>query len=303
MSNDLFQVNTEYQSHIENYGWLALSRNGVMSGSQGEGFRMEAFRLWLELPDGVDLQVMCRAHVQTLGWLDPVYNGGVCGTEGMGLALQAIQIQLSGADVANYDIWYQIHVKNKGWMNWMCNGELAGTVGLDLQSEAIRVMVFKKGVNLKTDDVIGFVEYVAPPAKDPEYNTEMASPHFSKNEISCDCTPWKENFGWCDGYPEQEYMNQNLPYMLDVLEKVRNYFNLPVIITSFIRCEVCNSHWGGVPDSYHKTWQAVDIVVPGIHPYEVAQVAHDLTGCGARWYSIDYFTHLEFPGCGVVQQQ
>lgn len=303
MSNKLFDINTIYAGHSQDTGWGPEVRNGVDAGTTGQNKRLEAITIKLEVPEGVDLHVMCRAHVRNKGWLDPVYDGEICGTVGEGLALQAIQLQLSGADADKYEIWIQTHVQNKGWMNWMSGGELSGTVGLDLQAEAIRVMVFAKGVSLKVDGVVGFVEYVAPPAKDPVIDTDMVSPHFSKKEISCDCTDWKYGFNYCDGYPEQGLMAENMPYLLNVLEAIRNYFGTDVIITSMIRCQDCNDHWGGIPGSYHTTWQAVDVVVPGHSAYEVAVVANDLTGCGARYYEIDGFTHLEPAGCGVYCQQ
>ncbi|AFA49815.1 D-Ala-D-Ala carboxypeptidase family metallohydrolase [Acetobacterium woodii] len=303
MSNKLFDVNTIYAPHVQNDGWGPEVRNGVDAGTTGQNKRLEAFTCKLELPEGVDLHVMCRAHVKNKGWLDPVYDGEICGTVGEGLSLQAIQLQLSGADSDKYEIWIQVHVQNRGWMNWMSGGELAGTVGFDLQAEAIRIMVFAKGVSLKTDGVVGFVEYVAPPAADPVVNKNMAGKYFSWKELSCDCPPWKYGFGWCDGYPEQDLKNQNAPYLIDILDKVREYFGSQVIVTSMIRCQDCNDHWGGIPGSYHTTWQAVDIVVPGHSAYEVAVVANNLTGCGARYYEIDQFTHLEPPGCGVYCQQ
>lgn len=303
MSSNLFDINTLYAPHIQDAGWGPEVRNGVDAGTTGQNKRLEAFTCKLEVPDGIDLHVMCRAHVAKKGWLNPVYDGEICGTVGEGLALQAVQLQLSGADADKYDIWIQVHVQNKGWMNWMSGGELAGTVGFDLQAEAIRIMVFKKGVSLKTDGVLGFVEYVAPPEKDPVVNSDMVSEHFSKQEISCDCAPWKNGFGWCDGYPEQGLMAQNLPWLIGVLEAVRNHFNTAVIITSMIRCGDCNDYWGGVPGSYHTEWQAVDIVVPGHSAYEVAVAANNLTGCGARYYRASGFTHLEPPGCGVCCQE
>ena len=303
MSNNLFDVNTVYAGHVQDFGWEPEVRNGIDCGTTGQNKRLEAFTCKLELPDGIDLHLMCRAHVQNLGWMDPVYDGEICGTVGQGLALEAIQLQLSGADADKYEVWNQVHVQNKGWMNWMKGGELSGTVGFALQAEAIRVMVFAKGVSLKTDGVEGFVQYVVPPAQDPVVNTEMASEHFSKKETSCDCTDWKEGFGWCDGYPEQALMAQHLPWLLGVLEAVRNYFGTAVIITSMIRCQKCNDYWGGVPGSYHTEWQAVDIVVPGHSPYDVAVVANNLTGCGARYYRSSGFTHLEPAGCGVYCQE
>lgn len=306
MSNQLFDVNTVYAAQVQNDGWKPEVRNGVDAGTTGQNKRLEAFTVKLELPEGVDLHVMCRAHVQNKGWLEPVYDGEVCGTVGEGLALQAIQLQLSGADADKYEIWSQTHVQNKGWMNWMFGGELSGTVGFDLQAEAIRILVFAKGVSLKTDGVEGFVQYVAPPAVPVEAvqsNPDQASPHFTWSELSCDCTPWKYGFGWCDGYPEQDLKNENASYLLGILEAIRDYFGTAVIVTSMIRCGDCNDHWGGIPGSYHTTWQAVDVVVPGHSAYEVAVVANDLTGCGSRYYEIDGFTHLEPAGCGVYCQQ
>ena len=301
--NDLFIVSTEYKTHVQNKGWLEPVKNGVVSGTTGESLQMEAFTCNLILPEGLDLNVMCRAHVAQRGWLDPVYNGGVCGTVGQGLALQAVQLELTGRDAVNFDIWVQLHVSGKGWMNWMRGGELCGTVGLDLRAEAIKIIVFDRRISLKTDGVEGFVEYVAPPAVVPTPQNLMFSEHFSRSEIGCDCLPEKYNFGWCDGYPYPEQMARNLKNLLNVLEAIRNYFGTPVIITSLIRCEQANDYWGGIPGSYHTTYQAADIVVPGHSPYEVACVANELTGCGARYYRDDGFTHIEPAGCGVYCQQ
>jgi len=304
MSNQLFDINTIYCGHVQDVGWEPEVRNGMNAGTTGQNKRLEAFKLKLEVPDGKEVKVMKRAHVQDLGWLDPVYgDDDVCGTVGLGKELQAIQLQLYGKDADQYEIWFQLHVQNKGWMNWMSGGELAGTVGLALQAEAIRVMVFAKGISLKTDGVAGFVEYVAPPAKDPIVNPDMAGKYFSWAELACDCIKPEYGFGWCDGYPEQDLKNQNAPYLIDILDRLREYLGAMIIVTSMIRCQDCNDYWGGIPGSYHTTWQAVDIVVPGFSPYEVAVAANELTGCGARYYRASGFTHLEPPGCGVYCQE
>ena len=304
MSNQLFDINTIYSGHVQDIGWGPEVRNGVGAGTTGQNKRLEAFKLKLEVPDGLEVKVMKRAHVQDFGWLDPVYgDDDICGTVGLGKELQAIQLQLYGKDADQYEIWFQLHVQNKGWMNWMSGGELAGTVGLALQAEDIRIMVFKKGVSLKTDGVVGFVEYVAPPAKDPVVDANMAGKYFSWAELACDCVKPEYGFGWCDGYPEQDLKNQNAPYLIDILDRLREYLGAMIIVTSMIRCGDCNDHWGGIPGSYHTTWQAIDIVVPGFSPYEVAAAANELTGCGARYYRASGFTHLEPPGCGVYCQE
>ena len=295
-------INTVYNVHQQNIGTTEPERNGMTAGVQGQSLRIEGIRVNLEVPDGYDINVMARGHVQNMGWLDPVYNGQLCGTEGLGLRLEAIQLELSGKDAVKFDIWQQVHVENIGWMNWMRGGELSGSEGYSYRIEGLRVLVLEEGISLKVDGVEGFVKY-EPPKPQPAQPSNMVSEHFSKTEIACDCIPEKEWFGWCDGYPDTETMNQNLPYLLNILEAIRNYFNVPVIITSLIRCPSCNDYWGGIPGSYHTSWQAVDVVVPGFSAYEVAVAAHNLTGCGARYYVSSGFTHLEPPGCGIYKQE
>jgi len=46
--------------------------------------------------------------------------------------------------------------------------------------------------------------------------------------------------------------------------------NVPVTVTSGCRCEAHNKDVGGVPGSKHVLGEAVDIVVSGLHPEEVA---------------------------------
>jgi len=57
--------------------------------------------------------------------------------------------------------------------------------------------------------------------------------------------------------------------LLDILTKIRTYFNAPVSITSGCRCESHNRAIGGSPTSQHKLGKAADIVVRGINPSEV----------------------------------
>ena len=299
-SND---INTVYMVHQQNVGNLPSERNGMACGFIGKSLRLEGFRLTLEVPEGYDIHVMARAHVQDKGWLDPVYDGDLCGTEGKGLRLEAIQLQLSGKDAENLDIWQQVHVENIGWMNWMRGGELSGSEGFGLRIESIKVIVLEKSKSLKADNCVGFVKYVPPEPTTSWQPANMVSEHFSLLETACDCIPEKEGFGFCDGFPEKELMEQNRAYLIYVLEALRNYFQTPVIITSMIRCPQCNEYWGGIPGSYHTTWQAVDIVVPGHDSEEVATTAYNLTGCGARFYVSKGFTHIEPPGCGIYKQE
>lgn len=57
--------------------------------------------------------------------------------------------------------------------------------------------------------------------------------------------------------------------LLAVLEKLRNHFEQPIMITSGARCYSHNVRVGGEQNSKHLYGQAADIVVKGVSPKEV----------------------------------
>lgn len=64
--------------------------------------------------------------------------------------------------------------------------------------------------------------------------------------------------------------------LVEVLEKIRNNFNAPVIINSGYRTPSWNSKVGGAPNSYHCKGMAADIVVKGHSSREVAKYADSI---------------------------
>lgn len=110
---------------------------------------------------------------------------------------------------------------------------------------------------------------------------EMASAHFEMAEYRCDCA------GLCDGWPAR--MN---PVLLDRIEALREYYELPVVITSGVRCEDRNTEVGGVAWSFHKRGAAADLYSPGVPVGTLAALAKD---CGLNilpYYSSGY-VHVE----------
>ena len=64
--------------------------------------------------------------------------------------------------------------------------------------------------------------------------------------------------------------------LLDVLEKIRNHFDAPVIINSGYRTPSWNSKVNGASNSYHCKGMAADIVVKGHSSKEVAKYADSI---------------------------
>lgn len=105
------------------------------------------------------------------------------------------------------------------------------------------------------------------------------SANFSRSEFRCKCL-------LCD-------FDTVDAQLLEVLESVRQFYGLPVIITSGCRCPAHNAAVGGSANSQHLLGRAADIVVKGMSPDGVAnyleQTYPGRLGIG-RYNS---FTHLD----------
>lgn len=95
------------------------------------------------------------------------------------------------------------------------------------------------------------------------FDSDGSTPHFARNEFACDC-----GGATCDGFPAEMCLE-----LLLKLEALRNALNVPVIITSGLRCPERNAAVGGVPQSQHLFGQAADLYAPGIAITTVAAIA------------------------------
>ncbi|WP_373483658.1 D-alanyl-D-alanine carboxypeptidase family protein [Acetobacterium sp.] len=137
-------VGCSYRTHVQNVGWQSFVSNGVISGTEGQGLRLEGIEVKLDNVSG-DVGVEYTTHVENIGWQNYVKNGAMSGTSGQSLRLEAIKIRLIGADAENYDVYYQVHAQNFGWLDWAKNDASAGTEGFGLRLEGIKIMVVPKG--------------------------------------------------------------------------------------------------------------------------------------------------------------
>lgn len=79
--------------------------------------------------------------------------------------------------------------------------------------------------------------------------------HFSRREFACRCGCGRDSIDFLT---------------LTLLEDVRGHFNQPISIHSGYRCHAYNGMVHGAEDSQHLRGRAVDFVVTGILPDEVA---------------------------------
>ena len=135
---------TQYNTHVQTYGWKGNVYGGGYGGTIGEAKRMEAFRLKLTnqpYSGGIKYQ----AHVQSAGWKAWKENDAVAGTTGSAKRLEAVKIELTGQMAQKYDIYYRVHAQTYGWLGGAKNGEIAGTTGLAKRLECIQIVLVKKG--------------------------------------------------------------------------------------------------------------------------------------------------------------
>lgn len=138
-------INCFYHTHIQNIGWQETKENGEISGTFGQGLRLEAIQIIARDSSDNDIGIKYQTHIQNIGWQEWQYGGSVSGTSGQGLRLEAIRIQLTGTEAANYDVFYQVHAENFGWLDWAENGAAAGTEGFGYRLEAIKIKFVPKG--------------------------------------------------------------------------------------------------------------------------------------------------------------
>ena len=114
------------------------------------------------------------------------------------------------------------------------------------------------------------------------------SPHFHAREFVCRCHG--RNKG-CPGLPSEGISRE----LIEVLERIRVYFDSPVHILSGYRCPEHNAAVGGVPRSRHKKGDAADIVVRGVDPATVYDFACRINPKGGVGKYIS-FTHIDTRG-------
>lgn len=79
--------------------------------------------------------------------------------------------------------------------------------------------------------------------------------------------------------------------LVDFLQRIRDYFDKPIIINSGYRCSTHNKKVGGSSRSQHLEGCACDIVVQGVKPAEVAKFAESIGVLGIGLY--DTFVHID----------
>ena len=134
-----------YTTHVQSYGWQGYAFDGGMSGTSGEGKRLEAIKIKLNSQKETG-NIEYETHIQSRGWETSwKRNDQMSGTSGEAKRLEAIKIRLTGNMATYYDVYYRVHAQSFGWLTWAKNGDPAGTAGYAKRLEGIEIVLVKKG--------------------------------------------------------------------------------------------------------------------------------------------------------------
>ena len=142
--------NLEYSSYIEGKGWEnTWKRNNQVSGSVGEGKRIEQVKMRLVGDITNYYDVYYRTHVQGFGWLGWAKNGEAAGTDGIGFRIEGIEIKLvpkgkgeaTGKSLEKKDakVTYSSHIRKIGDQAAVAEGQTSGTTGQSLRMEGLTI--------------------------------------------------------------------------------------------------------------------------------------------------------------------
>ena len=134
----------KYSTHVQSYGWMEDVADGKISGTVGEGKRLEAYKIE-KISSTLTGDIYYKTYVEGIGWQDYVSSGDTSGTVGQSKRIEMVQMKLTDELSEQYDLYYRVHVAHIGWMDWASNNQVTGTLGYDYQIEAIQIQLVKKG--------------------------------------------------------------------------------------------------------------------------------------------------------------
>ncbi len=108
-------------------------------------------------------------------------------------------------------------------------------------------------------------------------------PNFQRREFRCKC-----GGKYCTGFPSEPEEK-----LVRLLQRVRGYFDRPVLISSGLRCVTHNQKVGGVANSRHIQGKAVDFCVRDLSAQLVLPYVQQLPGVRYAYAIDSNFVHMD----------
>ena len=108
--------------------------------------------------------------------------------------------------------------------------------------------------------------------------------NFKESEFKCTCKG-----KYCDGYNGRKakcYMK-----LIMFAQYIRNYYDKPISISSGVRCKKRNKQVGGVSNSKHIVFKAMDFKVGNLKSSEISKVVKNMPLVNYTYEITTYYTH------------
>ncbi len=109
-------------------------------------------------------------------------------------------------------------------------------------------------------------------------------PNFKESEFKCTCKG-----KYCDGYNGRK--NKCYMKLIMFAQYMRNYYDKPISISSGVRCRKRNKQVGGVSNSKHIVFKAMDFKVSNLKAKEVIKVVKKMPLVNYTYEINNYYVH------------
>lgn len=109
-------------------------------------------------------------------------------------------------------------------------------------------------------------------------------PNFKESEFKCTCKG-----KYCDGYNGRK--NKCYMKLIMFAQYMRNYYDKPISISSGVRCKKRNKQVGGVSNSKHIVFKAMDFKVGNLKASEVIKVVKKMPLVDYTYEINNYYVH------------
>ena len=146
---------------------------------------------------------------------------------------------------------------------------------------------FQRDYGLATDGVFGkktealILKAVCGTAKPVDWWKNIK--YFKKSEFACKC-----GGKYCNGYPVQPQRK-----LVEVADRVREYFGATATVSSGIRCDRHNTNVGGVTNSRHKLGKAMDFRISGKTAKEVLAYVNEQPEIRYAYAINENYVHMD----------
>ena len=148
---------------------------------------------------------------------------------------------------------------------------------------------FQEDYDLDADGIFGplteaRIKEVIASGEEPEQTADPweGIKYFTRDEFKCKCGKY------CDGHPVAVRTE-----LLKNADRVREYFNSPVTVSSGVRCKQHNANVGGVENSRHLQGKAMDFYVQNFPASMVLAYVQALPGIRYAYAIDSNYVHMD----------